>query len=155
MHERETIQDQGDFRVPFNITWGIFLISVLGLFLEMLLIRWISTEIRIFAYLQNTVLVVCFLGLGLGCFTSRQPIVLRKTLFSLALLSLFLAIPLTRKGLENISLCLSVLEDMVIWSSAITNSLWATLLSVIVGLFGAFAIMTVLLNIFVPIGRLL
>ena len=45
----------------------LFLVSVLGLFLELMLIRWIGTEIRIFAYLQNTVLVVCFMGLGLGC----------------------------------------------------------------------------------------
>ena len=59
---------------PTNPTWGIFWISVLSLFLELLLIRWIGTEVRIFAYLQNTVLVVCFLGLGIGCFTSRGPI---------------------------------------------------------------------------------
>ncbi len=52
---------------PRNRTLTIFLVSVLGLFLEMLLIRWIGTEIRIFAYLQNTILIVCFLGLGLGC----------------------------------------------------------------------------------------
>lgn len=30
-----------------------------------MLIRWIGTEVRIFAYLQNAVLVVCSLGLGL------------------------------------------------------------------------------------------
>jgi hypothetical protein len=36
-----------------NPTLEVFLISVLGLFLELLLIRWISTEIRVFAYLQN------------------------------------------------------------------------------------------------------
>jgi spermidine synthase len=58
---------------------GIFLISVL-VFFEMLLIRWIGAEIRIFAYLQNSILVVCFLGLGIGCFTSRQPVVLRRML---------------------------------------------------------------------------
>ena len=56
---------------------GDLLVSVLALFLEMLLIRWIGTEIRIFAYLQNTVLVVCFLGLGMGCFTCRRSIALR------------------------------------------------------------------------------
>ena len=149
------LHEQDDCRIPLNITWGIFFISVLGLFLEMLLIRWISSEIRIFAYLQNTVLVVCFLGLGLGCFTSRQPILLRKTLYSLFLLTLFFAIPLTRESLGNISLCLSVLEDMVIWSNAISTSLWQTLLFLILGLFGTFAIMMVILNIFVPIGRLL
>lgn len=54
--------------------WKILWISVLGLYLELLIIRWIGTEIRIFAYLQNTVLVVCFLGLGLRFMSSRDPI---------------------------------------------------------------------------------
>ena len=40
-----------------NRTWAVFLIGVLGLFTELMLVRWISTEIRIFAYLQNTVIV--------------------------------------------------------------------------------------------------
>lgn len=52
--------DHADDLGPVNQTWAIFLISVLGLFLEMLLIRWIGTEVRIFAYLQNTILVVVF-----------------------------------------------------------------------------------------------
>ena len=55
-----------------NQTVVLFLVSVLALFLELLFIRWIGTEIRIFAYLQNTVLVVCFLGLGMGCWTCRR-----------------------------------------------------------------------------------
>jgi len=90
---------QSDFLGPANPTLAIFLISVLGLFLEMLLIRWIGTEVRIFAYLQNTILVVCFLGLGLGCFTSRQPISLRATLTPLAFLVLLLAIPVDQRGI--------------------------------------------------------
>ena len=55
-------------------TLALFLISVVGLFLELLLIRWITTEIRIFAYLQNTVLVVCFLGLGMGCWDTKRAV---------------------------------------------------------------------------------
>src|SRR3990167_3182433 len=106
--------DPSDFHGPASRTWAIFLISVLGLFLEMLLIRWIGTEIRIFAYLQNTVLVVCFLGLGLGCFTSRKPIIMRNMLLPLAILTLLLAIPMTRDGLGKTSELLSVLDDLLI-----------------------------------------
>ena len=98
----ESSRDDG-YSLPVNQTWAIFLISVLGLFLEMLLIRWISTEIRIFAYLQNTVLVVCFLGLGLGCFTSKKPINMKDMLVPLFFLVLLLAIPTTRMALGNIS----------------------------------------------------
>jgi hypothetical protein len=155
MNKPELLQGQGDYRIPYNITWGIFLISVLGLFLEMLLIRWISTEIRIFAYLQNTILVVCFLGLGLGCFTSRQPIYLRQMLFQLTILVLLLAIPFTRRGLALTSELLSVLEDFLIWHFVITSKPWETLLFVSTGLFLTFTFMFFLLNIFIPIGRLL
>ena len=68
-------------------TWALFLVSVAALFLELLLIRWVGTEVRIFAYLQNTVLVVCFLGLGMGCFTCRRPVVLSAMLIPLAILT--------------------------------------------------------------------
>src|SRR5262249_46158955 len=71
---------------------ALFLISILGLFLELMLIRWVSTEVRIFAYLQNTVLVVCFLGLGLGCWTCRQATSAREALFPLFVLVLLLAL---------------------------------------------------------------
>src|SRR5271165_6397784 len=74
----------------------LFLISVLGLFLELLLIRWVGTEVRIFAYLQNTILVVCFLGLGMGCWTAREPFAPRQILIPLFVLVVLLAIPFTR-----------------------------------------------------------
>jgi spermidine synthase len=143
------------YSVPANQTWAIFLISVLGLFLEMLLIRWISTEIRIFAYLQNTVLVVCFLGLGLGCFTSKQPINMRNMLVPLFCIVLLLAIPITRNALGHISEMLSFLGDFVIWNYVISNSFWKTLFYVTVGLAVTFLLMTWILEIFIPIGRLL
>ena len=100
---------------PTKRTWAIFLISVIGLFLEMLLIRWIGTEVRIFAYLQNTILVACFLGLGLGCFSSREPIILRQSLVPLTFLLALMAIPICRSTFGHASEFLSVLGDLVIW----------------------------------------
>ena len=52
----------------------LLLISILGLFFEMLMIRWISSEIQIFAYFKNFVLIACFLGFGLGCSQCRRKI---------------------------------------------------------------------------------
>ena len=121
----------------------------------MLLIRWISTEIRIFAYLQNTVLVVCFLGIGLGCFTSKKPINMRDMLIPLFFLVLLLAIPTTRNALGNISEMLSILGDFVIWHYPISNSFWMTLFYVAVGLVITLLLMILILDIFIPIGRLL
>lgn len=45
----------------------LFLISFAALAFEILLIRWIASEIRVFAYFKNFVLMACFLGLGVGC----------------------------------------------------------------------------------------
>lgn len=146
---------QTDYLGPANATWGIFLISVLGLFLEMLLIRWIGTEVRIFAYLQNTVLVVCFLGLGLGCFTSRQPISMRDMLIPLLVLALLLAIPTTKEALRKISQLLSVWGDLIIWRYQQVSSPWRSLGSLALGLGITYFLMVLLLDIFVPIGRIL
>jgi hypothetical protein len=40
----------------------LFLVSFAALYLEMLLIRWVGTEFRLFAYFQNLALIACFLG---------------------------------------------------------------------------------------------
>ena len=155
MHTIDKRNNQKDYLGPANKTRAIFLISILGLFLEMLLIRWISTEIRIFAYLQNTVLVVCFMGLGVGCFTSRQPIVLRKMLIPLFILTLLFAIPITRRAMGYTSEMLNSLGDFVIWVDSIKTSLWQTIFCVVIGIGMAYILMVMIVDVFVPIGRLL
>jgi spermidine synthase len=121
----------------------------------MMLIRWIGTEVRIFAYLQNTILVTCFLGLGLGCFTSRKPIVIREMLLPLFILVLLFAIPITRRGLGFTSELLSVLGDLVIWANINSKSPTESVSFVCLGLGIAYFLMVMILDIFVSIGRLL
>ena len=45
----------------------LLLISFVALFLELAIIRWLATEIRIFAYFKNLPLMAAFLGFGIGC----------------------------------------------------------------------------------------
>src|SRR5262245_4039289 len=136
-------------------TLALFLISVVGLFLELLLIRWISTEIRIFAYLQNTVLVVCFLGLGMGCWDSRRrPFVLRDLLLPLGILVAALAIPTTRVALGEISTMLGGFGDLLIWSHSGPEGV-SKVVAPFLGLALTFGIMLLLWETFVPVGRLL
>jgi len=52
--------------------FSIILISFISLFLELLIIRLVGTEIRIFAYLSNLVLLAIFVGLGLGMFVKTK-----------------------------------------------------------------------------------
>lgn len=138
-----------------NLNRSLFIISVLGLFLELLLIRWISTEIRIFAYLQNTVLIVCFLGLGVGCFTSRKPAKIGNAIIALLILTCLLAVPFTRNLLSNITQQLGVLSDMVIWYESGITSVFGKAVSVCSGLVMTMGLMVLLWEIFVPIGRIL
>jgi hypothetical protein len=150
-----------DFEAPAaplstaRLTSEVFLISALGLFLELLLIRWVSTEIRIFAYLQNTVLVVCFLGLGMGCWDSRRrPFVLRELLVPLGILVALLAIPTTRVALGEISTLFAGFNDLLIWSPGAAEG-WGQLLPPLVGLVLTFLLMALLWETLAPVGRLL
>jgi SAM-dependent methyltransferase len=52
--------------------WDLFLISAIALFLELAVIRWLSTEIRIFAYFKNLPLMAAFLGFGIGFWLSDR-----------------------------------------------------------------------------------
>lgn len=137
-----------------SITLSLFLISALGLFLELLLIRWISTEIRIFAYLQNTVLVVCFLGLGMGCWDSRRPFALWDVLYPLGILVALLAIPPTRSALSEISTLLGGFQDFLIWVPTVSDG-WRQYGGPVFGLALTAALMLLLWETFVPFGRLL
>ena len=134
---------------------ALFLISVLGLFLELLLIRWIGTEINLFAYLQNTILVVCFMGLGMGCMTCRQPIVLRNGLIPLLVLVLLLSIPLTNGALRQVSLLLRTLDELQPLEIVTITNPDSAVFAVPIGLAITFGIMFLVWQIFVPIGRIL
>ncbi len=141
----------GGRRAGLTILW----ISVLGLYLELLLIRWIGTEIRIFAYLQNTVLVVCFLGLGVGLFTSRQPIRPTRGLLALTALAAGLAHRPTRRALLGISEQLSSLGEINIWEFGRAGTPVDLLTGLLAGLLLTSLVMILILEMFVPIGRLL
>src|SRR6266403_2022413 len=76
------------------------LISLFGLFLELLMIRWISSEIPIFAYFKNFVLIACYLGFGLGCYLSRRAI--NMMALSLPLVALALLCDFPSDGLRDV-----------------------------------------------------
>ncbi len=76
-----------------RLYWQLALVSVLGLFLEMLMIRWISSEVRIFAYFKNFVLIACFLGFGLGASLCRRRINLLLLAAPLTLLAVIVDLP--------------------------------------------------------------
>ena len=117
--------------------------------------RWIGTEVRIFAYLQNTILVVCFMGLGMGCLTCRKPIRCKYPVAAVGDLAVDGHTPSPGRGWARSSEMLSVLGDFLIWANIENVSRLNQGSSSSFGLSLTFMLMVLVWDIFVPVGRLL
>jgi len=131
----------------------LVLISGLGLFLEMLMIRWVSSEIRIFAYFKNFVLVACFLGFGLGCYLCRRRVQLTALITPLLLLTLILKVPIftLRRSMAALPTLLGASAEVHVWGvPALPTSWWGMIvaLTFVVPLFALIA------TTFIPVGQL-
>src|SRR3984893_14584343 len=51
---------------------SLALISFLSLYIELVVIRWLASEVRIFAYFKNFPLLAAFLGFGVGCLIAKR-----------------------------------------------------------------------------------
>jgi len=105
-----------------RILWPLFLVSFASLYLEILLIRWICTEVRLFAYFQNLTLIACFLGFGLGCYRAAEK---KSHLFeatTVGILVILAAIPAApwKRLLEVLSSGLAFSADAAIWSDSMS-----------------------------------
>jgi spermidine synthase len=77
-----------------GFSWrSLALWSLLSLFMELLMIRWVASEIQIFAYFKNFILIACFLGFGLGCYLARRPINLLLMFVPLVMLITIVQLP--------------------------------------------------------------
>ncbi len=70
--------------------WLLFLASFLALYFELVVIRFLSAEVRVFAYLKNLPLIASFLGLGVGMILGKPPR-LWKRMFPFLAAALFLS----------------------------------------------------------------
>jgi SAM-dependent methyltransferase len=138
--------------------WGsLAVISLISLFLELLLIRWIASEIRVFAYFKSLVLIACFLGFGLGCYLTKKTIRLAHSLVPLLALVFITEIPWdpARRLITNLAGFIGWFSDVHIWNRAYfeTSLFWGVVsagmaLSIVIPLFGLIAIT------FIPMGQL-
>jgi hypothetical protein len=101
----------------------IAFVSILVMFLEMLLIRWVGTELRVFAYLQNGVLVAAFLGLGLGARNARQPARLLPSMLALTVVAAVISDPFGWSLGEGVTQGLAAFQDSVVWFQ-VTGADW-------------------------------
>ena len=130
----------------------LFGISFLSLFLELLLIRWIGVELRIFAYFRNLTLISCFLGLGIGFNLKRFRVGL---LFSLFLI-LILAVAI-HPGVALHGVSLRQIQDYLSFPE---YNIWYTpdqtaLLKMVAGYTLLASVVILLAGVFVPFGQIL
>jgi spermidine synthase len=126
------------------------LVSFLTLFAELAIIRWIGTEIRVFAYLKNLALLLCFLGFGLGCALAKSQ--LRWRSGAIAFLGLVMVVrnPLGGRALlQGLSRALGAAQDIEIWATGTVTHWPSFLLAAVVTLILLFLITC----IFIPLGQ--
>jgi SAM-dependent methyltransferase len=102
-------------------SWFLFVTSAATLYAELMLIRWIGTEIRIFAFFQNLTVIACFLGFGLGCYRSEDRIDLAGSIRALTVLAVMVSLPFRfwRNLLTGISDLLAMSPDATLWGSGV------------------------------------
>jgi spermidine synthase len=132
----------------------LFVLSATSLYLEVMLIRWVGTEFRLFAYFQNLALIACFLGFGYGCL---KPVPRDGRLFDVgALCALVIVIEFPWNGwkhlLDVIGASLSVSNDISVWHEMTAGGdagVWQIWL-VSVGIVGG--VLMFLVAIMIPLG---
>jgi SAM-dependent methyltransferase len=128
----------------------LLLVSFVSLFLELLMIRWISTEIRIFAHLKNLALIACFAGLGLGYGLRRKQFSPLLSYWGMAIL-VVLALPpsvLGQWSLKNLNRWI-VFKDLYSWTPANDIATMAMAVCVLLAIFLDIVFM------FIPLGQML
>lgn len=131
-----------------NNNLKLFVISFVILFLEIFLIRWISTELRIFAYFSNLVLLACFLGIGVGCYFSNRNANVLVTIGMLA----FIALATQSRAMSQITTMFSGFSDSVIWYSAMEAT---TFVQALQGLLLTIFMFLMIFVAFIPLGQIL
>jgi SAM-dependent methyltransferase len=124
----------------------LVIVSIASLYFELLLIRWLPTQIRVLAYFNNVILISCILGLGLGALLAQRRPVPPSLVFML--LGSLMSLAVLYHGLD-VKLPLAS-GDYFLWnglSRVAKGTIWQY-----VALFVFFAANTALM---VPIGQVL
>jgi len=131
----------------------LILISLLSLFVEMMMIRWVSSEIRIFAYFKNFVLVACFLGFGLGCYLCRRRVQVAALLTPLLLLALILRAPVPplQRAIDDLPQLLGASVEVHTWGVPAVPASWGGMLLALLFVVPLFALIA---TAFIPFGQL-
>ena len=85
-------------------TTQLLLTSLLGLYVELLCIRWMPAHVRYLSYFSNFILLASFLGLGVGILTAKRSLPLGPRLFPWFMLAVAVLVARTKFELAMVSL---------------------------------------------------
>ena len=135
--------------------WRLLLVSTAALYLEIVLIRWLGTELKVFAFFQNLSLIVCFLGFGVGCFSSRKRGSLLPCLAATTTLVTAISLPLDQwhDFLKNMSSVLSYTPDAALWGHGFKASPHEYYQAFASSLLAVFLFLMIICIAMIPLGR--
>jgi SAM-dependent methyltransferase len=143
-----------DIATARNQAWSLsrlLLASFLVIFAELALIRWISVEVRVFAYFKNLALLVCFLGFGMGCALAGSAVRWRLGIVGILGLIGVVRLPLPQREhlFEQLSAILGSGAGHSIWVADPVLNLGQFLLGAVV----AGALLFLIATAFIPLGQ--
>ena len=127
----------------------LLLASFITLLAELAFIRWITVEVRVFAYFKNLALLLCFVGFGLGCSLASEAIRWRTAITALLGLLVVIRLPFGNRALANLSQDLGTAADLELWSSSQSQNWLHLSLAVLL----AGVLFLLLVWIFIPLGQ--
>lgn len=135
---------------------GLALSSFFALFLELLMIRWVSAEIPIFAYFKNFVLIACFLGFGLGCYLCRRRVSFTGFAAPLAALVLLMTVPWRglRGVLIHLPAAIGSFAEVSIWNAPDLPAGWLPKMLLAIAVAIIVIVFALVVFLFLPAGQL-
>ncbi len=137
----------------------LFFLSVFLLYVEILLIRWISTEIRVFAYFKNLTLIACFFGMGLGCMLGRVRWLRFYLCFPVLVILVAAIVVPNGIGLDlypSVTRLLGSFNEMPIWNWANQSAIEGNVIVPALGALSVLVFLFLMISLaFVPPGGLL
>jgi hypothetical protein len=144
----------GNRRAVFDL----FLASLLGLFVELVFIRWVSSELRVIAFYKNFALIAAFLGLGIGFAIQRRKETVswfERIYFPLMAVIVVVVLVLGRTQLDEMIMLNRASAQEYVWTGSLaSDNPWVMVLFDVVFYIILLSLFVLLTVLFIPLGQL-
>ena len=138
--------------------FDLFLASLLSLFVELVFIRWVASELRVIAFYKNFALIAAFLGLGVGFAIQRQEKTVswfERVYFPLMAATVVAILVFGRTQLNEMIMLNRASSQEYVWAGPLaSDSPWVVLLFDAIFYAVLLALFVLLTVLFIPLGQL-